>query len=194
VDPYRTLGVPKGCTREEVKETFRAKLTSVHPDRGGDDAAFIQVRAAYEQILAELDRRPPPMPNTHGPARAPHNNGAAKPVDPGVASKASDVGLHRAKAYSEHQRPRTRPPLGGMLAATFLPPAVLCLILYFLQLNSLSPIGNLNWKRDIIPTFGFMAVAVIGVWIRDELSERYRRSGRSESKDTKDTSKLFDEF
>ena len=32
-------------------------MASAHPDRGGDDAVFIQLRAAYERILAELDRR-----------------------------------------------------------------------------------------------------------------------------------------
>jgi len=73
MDPYRILGVARGCTREEVKEAFRAKVPSAHPDRGGEDLTFIQLRAAYEQILAELDRRP--RPNTNWPARVPRDDG-----------------------------------------------------------------------------------------------------------------------
>jgi DnaJ domain len=58
MDPYHTLGVPKDCTREELKEAFRAKARLAHPDRGGEPAAFIQLRHAYDQIATELGRHP----------------------------------------------------------------------------------------------------------------------------------------
>ena len=57
MDPYRTLGVSRDCTREELKAAFRARVPPTHPDRGGDDADFIQLRRSYERILAVLDRR-----------------------------------------------------------------------------------------------------------------------------------------
>jgi DnaJ domain len=57
MDAYRTLGVPRGCTREAVKAAFRAKVAAAHPDSGGEDLAFIRLRAAYDGILTELDRR-----------------------------------------------------------------------------------------------------------------------------------------
>jgi DnaJ domain len=57
MNPYLTLGVAKGCTRDEVKQAFLIKAQSAHPDRGGDDASFVELRTAYEQILKELDRR-----------------------------------------------------------------------------------------------------------------------------------------
>jgi DnaJ domain len=58
MDPYQTLGLPNNCTREDLKEAFRAKARLVHPDRGGDPATFIQLRQAYDQIIIELGRRP----------------------------------------------------------------------------------------------------------------------------------------
>ena len=56
MDPYLTLGLEKGCNREEVKEAFRLKVQYVHPDHGGEHSSFIELRNAYEQILAELDQ------------------------------------------------------------------------------------------------------------------------------------------
>lgn len=60
MDPYRTLGVSKGCNREDVKEAFRLRVQHVHPDHGGEDLSFIRLRMAYEQILAELDEEAVP--------------------------------------------------------------------------------------------------------------------------------------
>jgi hypothetical protein len=80
MDPYRILGVPRGCTREEVKEAFRVKVQRAHPDRGGEDLSFIQLRAAYERILAEIDRRRGPTVPT--PGQAPRNRRPPKPPDP----------------------------------------------------------------------------------------------------------------
>lgn len=57
IDPYRTLGVERGCTHEEVREAFRARVMAVHPDRGGEELRFVQLRAAYEEIVGHLDRR-----------------------------------------------------------------------------------------------------------------------------------------
>ena len=54
MDPYRTLGVARGCTREEVKAAFRAKVRLAHPDRGGDELEFINFCAAYKQLLSNL--------------------------------------------------------------------------------------------------------------------------------------------
>ena len=55
MDPYRILGVPRGCTRQEAKAAFRSKAWQVHPDRGGDERAFIQLEAAYRRVLREIE-------------------------------------------------------------------------------------------------------------------------------------------
>jgi DnaJ domain len=58
MDPYQTLGVARNCTSQELKDAFRAKARLAHPDLGGEPAAFIQLREAFDQIGKELARRP----------------------------------------------------------------------------------------------------------------------------------------
>ncbi len=83
MDAYLILGVSRGCTREEVKERFRSRVHSAHPDRGGDGEAFIQLCAAYHQILDELDRRADPIAEpTPVP---PRDRVRPAPLDPGAA-------------------------------------------------------------------------------------------------------------
>jgi DnaJ domain len=60
MSPYQILGVARGSTPEEIKQAFLLKVQAVHPDHGGDDPSFIELRTAYEQILDELKRRPAP--------------------------------------------------------------------------------------------------------------------------------------
>merc|ERR1719188_1443683 len=54
-DAYKMLGIPKGASRGEVRRAFFKKALLMHPDKGGDKAAFQQLQAAYDEILAELD-------------------------------------------------------------------------------------------------------------------------------------------
>ena len=55
-DPYRTLGLPRGATIDEVKRAYRRLAKINHPDAAGEKALprFLAIQAAYEQ----LDRRP----------------------------------------------------------------------------------------------------------------------------------------
>jgi hypothetical protein len=43
------LGLRPPVTLEDVKQTYLAKAMAAHPDRGGDPAAFIRLKAAYEE-------------------------------------------------------------------------------------------------------------------------------------------------
>ena len=45
MDPYVILGVPKGCTRDEVSKAFRTLVRYAHPDHGGEDRSFLEIRA-----------------------------------------------------------------------------------------------------------------------------------------------------
>merc|ERR1711879_589119 len=56
-DAYRILGVSRNATRSEVKRAFYKKALLMHPDKGGDKAAFQELQRAYEEILAELDKK-----------------------------------------------------------------------------------------------------------------------------------------
>lgn len=50
---YHTLGIPLFSSIEEVKTAFRALAMKHHPDRGGDEAEFKKISAAYAVIGKE---------------------------------------------------------------------------------------------------------------------------------------------
>lgn len=49
------LGVGAEATADEIKRAFRAAALRTHPDRGGDEAAFIDVKRALDVALAAAD-------------------------------------------------------------------------------------------------------------------------------------------
>ncbi len=50
------LGVGPAATALEIKRAFRAVALRTHPDRGGDDAAFIDAKRAHDVALAAVAR------------------------------------------------------------------------------------------------------------------------------------------
>ncbi len=50
------LGLSSGATEADVKRAFRGAALRTHPDRGGDDAAFIEARRAFDVALAAAAR------------------------------------------------------------------------------------------------------------------------------------------
>ena len=66
-DPYRTLGLKRGATLDEVKRAYRRLAKINHPDAAGEAALprFLAIQAAYEQLAG-------PAPGTgRRPASAP---------------------------------------------------------------------------------------------------------------------------
>lgn len=53
---YETLGIEKTATEKEIKKAYRKLAVKHHPDKGGDEAKFKEVSAAYE-ILSDSDKR-----------------------------------------------------------------------------------------------------------------------------------------
>jgi len=93
-DPYRTLGITRGATLDEVKAAYRRLAKLYHPDSAGERAIerFLAIQAAYESL-------------TEGPARlrlgtarrpttgAPRSRRAAEPdAERGRASRSSGGG------------------------------------------------------------------------------------------------------
>jgi curved DNA-binding protein CbpA len=111
MDPFVTLGVSKDCTREEAKEAFRAGVRRHHPDRGGGDHAFIRFRAAYEQVLAEIDRRGVAETTPEPPAPSPQDPGHPPPPDPKLVAE------YFAAVVRHGSRSRRRGRRGGRLNA-----------------------------------------------------------------------------
>lgn len=50
LDPFEILGVKPNATKDEVKQAFKKKAWSAHPDRGGTNEEMMKVNAAYEAI------------------------------------------------------------------------------------------------------------------------------------------------
>src|SRR5215470_4295096 len=52
-DPYRTLGLAPGATREEIRVAYRRLAKIHHPDAAGPSALprFLAIQAAYEQLI-----------------------------------------------------------------------------------------------------------------------------------------------
>jgi DnaJ-class molecular chaperone len=49
-DHYKTLGVARDATPDEIKKAYRKLAAVHHPDKGGDTAMFQKVQAAYETL------------------------------------------------------------------------------------------------------------------------------------------------
>jgi len=55
-DHYKTLGVQKTASQEEIKSAFRKLAAKHHPDAGGDENKFKEISSAYD-TLKDPDRR-----------------------------------------------------------------------------------------------------------------------------------------
>lgn len=45
------LGLELPCTEDEVKQAYREKVKSLHPDLGGDQKRFLQLQTYFEEAL-----------------------------------------------------------------------------------------------------------------------------------------------
>lgn len=58
MNSYEIFGVSQSASTSEIKETFRKKAKKCHPDKGGDNNAFILLKEAYEKIIKEKKEEP----------------------------------------------------------------------------------------------------------------------------------------
>ena len=103
-DPYRTLGLTRDATLDEVRRAYRRLAKANHPDAAGEAALprFLAIQAAYDTIA--------------GPDSGRRRPGAARPAAP---RRAWDPDRDRADAtYRAYGgRPRRARPTGGAGAA-----------------------------------------------------------------------------
>jgi DnaJ-class molecular chaperone len=70
-DLYQILGVNKNATEEEIKQAYRKLAMKHHPDRGGDEKQFQEIKNAYEVLSDPVRRQQHDNP---GPFHHHHNN------------------------------------------------------------------------------------------------------------------------
>ncbi|SVE28952.1 uncharacterized protein METZ01_LOCUS481806, partial [marine metagenome] len=50
IDPYSVLGVSRNASKDDIKKAYRKLAMKNHPDRGGDETKFKEIKEAYERI------------------------------------------------------------------------------------------------------------------------------------------------
>ena len=50
MDYYKTLGVSRNATEDEIKKAYRKLAMTHHPDRGGNEEEFKKIKEAYEKL------------------------------------------------------------------------------------------------------------------------------------------------
>lgn len=53
---YKTLGVPKSASQDEIRKAYRKLAREHHPDKGGDEKLFKEIQEAYD-CLSDADKK-----------------------------------------------------------------------------------------------------------------------------------------
>jgi len=56
IDLYQLLGIKRGATRDEIREAYRCKAKTSHPDTGGSVEQFSALATAHDVLLDERRR------------------------------------------------------------------------------------------------------------------------------------------
>jgi curved DNA-binding protein CbpA len=106
-DPYRTLGLERGASLEDVKRAYRRLAKANHPDAAGESALprFLAIQAAYDQIAGPDARMRRPGAGRASGATTPRRAWEADPDRAGAT--------HRAYGGRGRARPGARASQAG---------------------------------------------------------------------------------
>jgi len=66
MEHYKTLGVDKNATPDEIKKAYRKLASQHHPDKGGDTATFQKIQTAYDTLSDPQKRQQYDNPSPFG--------------------------------------------------------------------------------------------------------------------------------
>lgn len=66
MDYYKTLGVDKNASQDDIKKAYRKLASKYHPDRGGDTKLFQDLQAAYDTLSDPEKRKDYDNPQPQG--------------------------------------------------------------------------------------------------------------------------------
>lgn len=106
-DPYRTLGIPRGADRDEVKAAHRRLAKRFHPDGSvGDEQRFLAVQEAYQLLSDPFRRREWDRRHAPGPLSARDVPGGATAARAGRATTPAADGGRGAESTAAPPRGR----------------------------------------------------------------------------------------
>jgi hypothetical protein len=84
IDPHAVLGVTSNATLEQIRDAYRHKSKSLHPDKGGEEWAFRVLVRSYEilstaRVMRATRSEPEPDRSRAAPARGPAEERAGEP-------------------------------------------------------------------------------------------------------------------
>ena len=56
-DPYKTLGLDRNASQDDIRRAYKKRAAKAHPDHGGDAEEFKRLAAAYATLGDEEKRR-----------------------------------------------------------------------------------------------------------------------------------------
>jgi curved DNA-binding protein CbpA len=103
-DPYRTLGLPRDATTEEIRRAYRRLAKANHPDSAGEAALprFLAIQAAYETLIG-------PAPDGLGRGSAGSSRAGAGPWRGGGEPWRADPDRARSTREAWERRAGRRP-------------------------------------------------------------------------------------
>lgn len=126
-DYYKTLGVPRTATADEIKKAFRKLARTHHPDAGGDEAKFKELNEAYEVLSDDKKRKLYDQygtanenqipPRAGAAARSTSRTSSAARAAASAAGPTSWKASATAKARSERTGTSTICPVSGAAAS-----------------------------------------------------------------------------
>lgn len=85
-DYYKTLGVSRNASADEIKKAYRKLARKEHPDAGGDEEKFKQINEAYEVLGDEKKRKLYDQYGTGDANKIPHGWGGGNPFGGGAGA------------------------------------------------------------------------------------------------------------